>query len=98
MEHTAKVYIRGQDGAYLTGAGTEWEFTSDRKKATVFDFEHDRVAEQLAGLRRDQGIVLRVETVDPKEINESCDECERLVSPTRAFFDGQKFLCGDCRG
>ena len=97
-KHTTKVYIRGQDGAYLTGAGAEWEFTADRRKATVFDYLHDRIAEQLEGLRRDQGIVLVVEAVDPREIHESCDKCEQLVSPTKAFFDGTKFVCGDCRG
>jgi len=96
-KHTTKVYIRGQDGAYLTGAGAEWEFTADRRKATVFDYVHDGIAEQLEGLRRDQGIVLAIEVVDPKEIHESCDECEQLVAPAKAFFDGEKFLCSDCR-
>jgi len=98
MEKNAiKVYIRAQDGAYLTGAGAEWEFTVDRRKAAVFDYVHDRIAEQLEGLRRDQGIALVVERVDPKEIHESCDQCEQLVAPAKAFFDGRKFLCGDCR-
>ena len=96
-KHGAKVYIRGQDGAYLTGAGTDWEFTADRRKATVFDYLHDRIAEQLAGLHRDQGIVLVVEEVDPKEIHEICDECDQLVAPAKAFFDGRKFVCGECR-
>jgi hypothetical protein len=93
-----KVYIRGDDGAYLTGAGTEWEFTTDRRKATVFDYLHDRVGEQLEGLRRNQGILLKVEVIDPREVHESCDQCEQLISPAKAFFDGQKFLCSDCRG
>jgi len=95
--HATKVYIRAPDGAYLTGAGTDWEFTTDRRRATVFDYLHDRIAEQIEGLRRDQGIALVVERVDPREIHESCDECEQLVSPSKAFFDGQRFVCGDCR-
>jgi hypothetical protein len=93
-----KVYIRGEDGAYLTGAGTEWEFTTDRRKATVFDSLHDRVAEQVEGLRRNHGILLKVEVIDPREVHESCDQCEQLISPAKAFFDGEKFLCSDCRG
>jgi len=98
MEHHAnKVYIRSQNGAYLTGAGKDWEFTGDRRKAAVFDYVHDRIGEQLEGLRRDQGIFLVIEKVDPKDIHESCDECEQLVAPSKAFFDGRKFLCADCR-
>ena len=96
-QSTTKVYIRGQDGAYLMGSGAEWEFTTDRKKATVFDYLGDRIAEQVDGLRREHGISLKVELIDPREVHESCDECEQLISPTKAFFNGEKFLCSDCR-
>ena len=98
MEKHAKVYIRGENGAYLTGAGAEWQFTAERAKATVFDYLQDRIAEQVEGLRKDHGILLKVEAVDPREVHESCDECEELMAPTKAFFDGEKFLCGNCKG
>jgi hypothetical protein len=96
-QNSSKVYIRGENGAYLTGAGTEWEFTKDRAKATVFDYLQDQIGEQLEGLRRNHGISLKVEVIDPREVHESCDECEQLMTPTKAFFNGQKFLCSDCR-
>jgi hypothetical protein len=35
--------------------------------------------------------------VDPREIYETCDQCERLVIPWGAFFDGKQFLCHECR-
>ena len=26
-----------------------------------------------------------------------CDRCRHLVTPSKAFFDGEKFLCPECR-
>ncbi len=93
-----KVFITSPDGSYLSGSGKQWAFTEHRNKATVFDYARDRVAEQLEGLRKTQGIVLRIVTVDPREIHERCDSCDQLVTPAKAFFDGKQFFCGDCRG
>ena len=95
---TEKVFIRNADGSYLSGGGMQWGFTNERMRATVFDYERDRVAEQLEGIRKTHGIVLVTVPVELKEIHEACDECEQLVAPSRAFFDGKGFLCVDCRG
>lgn len=92
-----KVFIKSPDGMYLSGAGKDWAFTEHRNKATVFDYTRDRIAEQLEGLQKTQGIVLLVVRVDPKEIHERCDGCDELVAPARAFFDGKNFFCGDCK-
>jgi len=40
-----KVLIVNDDGQYLAGTATEWEFTEDRTRARVFDYVGDRVAE-----------------------------------------------------
>ena len=39
-----KAFIINDDGQYLAGTATDWEFTDDRGKATVFDYLGDRVA------------------------------------------------------
>src|SRR5208337_149190 len=33
-----KVLIVNDDGQYLAGTATDWEFTDDRRQATVFDY------------------------------------------------------------
>jgi hypothetical protein len=96
-KHSTKVFIRSSDGAYLTGAGAKWEFTPERAKATVFDYLRDRIAEQIEGIRKTSGLTLVVVIVNPEEIHETCDGCEQVVAPSKAFFDGKQFLCGDCR-
>jgi hypothetical protein len=74
-----------------------WEFTADMLRATVLDFEDDRIAEQLELVRRTQGINLEAVPLDPRMTHETCDRCERLVVAPLAFFDGANFLCPDCR-
>ena len=41
------VLIVNDDGQYLAGTATEWEFTDDRTRARVFDYIGERVAEQI---------------------------------------------------
>jgi hypothetical protein len=96
-DHANKVFIRSQDGAYLTGSGAHWEFTGERMRATVFDYFEDRIPEQLEGLLQAHGIVLVAVPVDPVEIHEACDDCACLVAPAKAFYDGNKFLCDYCK-
>ena len=92
-----KVIIVNDDGQYLAGTATDWEFTDDRGKATVFDYLKDRVAERIELVRKVQGRVWIAVRLDPREVYEFCDRCGRRTRALRSFFDGQEFLCGDCR-
>jgi hypothetical protein len=94
-----KVLIGSLDGtAFLTAQQGQWGFTKDRAQAAVFDYLDDRVAEQLERLERDHGIVLKPVPLDLKEVYETCDRCDQMVAPFRAYFDGKHFLCDQCKG
>ncbi len=67
------------------------------QRATVLDFEGDRVAEQLEIVRRTHGINLEAVPLDPRMTHETCDRCEQLMIAPVAFFDGSQFLCPECR-
>ena len=91
-----KVRIRNSDGKYLAGKDTGWGFSEDSSKALVFDYVAHHVAEQLEIIRQAQGLCLEAVEVDPKEVLESCDACQRLISPFNVVFDGKNFLCREC--
>jgi hypothetical protein len=92
-----KVLIVNDDGQYLTGTYTAWEFTDDRKKARVFDYLEDQVADKIALVRKVHGRVWIAVKLDPREVYEFCDRCGRRMRASRMYFDGKQFLCGDCR-
>ena len=92
-----KVVLRNPEGRYIAGSAINWDFVEDRRRAMIFDYVSHRVEEQLAVLRNSQGIVLEPEVVLPNEVYEACDRCNRLVMPFKTFFDGEKFLCPDCK-
>ncbi len=92
-----KVLIVNDDGLYLSGTATNWEFTEDRTRARVFDYVGDRVAEQIELVRRAHGRVWIAVKLDPLEVYEFCDRCGCRMRAFRAFFDGHQFLCGDCK-
>jgi hypothetical protein len=92
-----KVLIVNDDGQYLTGTSTAWEFTDDRGKARVFDYLEDEVAEKIELVRKFHGRVWIAVKLDPREIYEFCDRCGRRLLSAHAFFDGQQFLCRACR-
>jgi hypothetical protein len=92
-----KVILRDTAGRFLSRGWGEYGFTTDRERAVVFDYQNDRIAEQLLLVRQTQGLVLEAVAIDPKEFYETCDGCERLVAPVMAFFDGREFRCPDCR-
>lgn len=92
-----KVLIVNDDGQYLAGTATEWQFTEDRTRARVFDYVGDRVAEQIELVRRAHGRVWIAVKLDPLEVYEFCDRCGCRMRAFRAFFDGQQFLCSDCK-
>jgi hypothetical protein len=92
-----KVVIVNDDGQYLSGTATHWEFTDDRNQARVFDYLGDRVSETIELIRKVHGRVWIAVKLDPREVYEFCDRCGRRMRAFRAFFDGQRFLCAECR-
>jgi hypothetical protein len=92
------VRIRNPEGKYLGGEVKKMGFYDDIKRAIIFDCRRDRIEQQLEYVRLVQGIKLEVEPVDPKEIHESCDRCGRLALSFQMFFDGEQYLCRECRG
>jgi hypothetical protein len=92
-----KVRIRNAAGQYLAGDPSNFTFSWHMSQAVVFDYHGHRVAEQLEFLRASQGLALEVVPVDPREVYETCDRCERLMTSPTAFFDGARFYCPDCR-
>jgi hypothetical protein len=92
-----KVLIVNDDGQYLSGTATHWEFTEDRRQARVFDYMGDRVAETIELIRKAHGRVWIAVKLDPREVYEFCDGCGRRMRAFRTYFDGQRFLCEDCR-
>lgn len=91
------VRIRNSEGKYLGGEPKQMDFVDDINTAIIFDCRRDHIAQQLEHIRLTQGLVLEVVPVDLKEIHETCDRCGRLVFSFQAFFDGEQYLCGECR-
>ena len=92
-----KVLIVNELGQYLTGTAAHWEFTEDRIRAKVFDYDGDHVADQLKIVRRVYGSVWIAVKLDPSEAYEFCDRCGSRVMAIKAYFDGRQFLCRQCR-
>jgi hypothetical protein len=94
---SVKVLIVNDDGQYLAGTAMHWEFTDDRAQARVFDYLGDRVAETIELIRKAHGRVWIAVKLDPREVYEFCDRCGCRMRAFRSYFDGQRFLCPDCR-
>ncbi len=92
-----KVLIVNEEGQYLSGTATHWEFTEDRTRARVFDYSQDHVAEQLQLVRKAYRAVWIAVKLDPKEAFEFCDRCGTRLASTLAWFTGKLFLCPTCR-
>lgn len=92
-----KVLIVNEEGEYLAGTATHWEFTEDRSRARVFDYERDRVADQIQLVRKAHGTVWVAVKLDPSEAYEFCDRCGARMNSWNAYFDGHQFLCRVCR-
>ena len=92
-----RVFIRNADGKYLARNDDNLFFTDDRLAAIVLSYRADRVPEQLELIRKFQGVALVADPVPPHEIYETCDRCQELFPPFMTYFDGQQFLCPDCR-
>jgi hypothetical protein len=92
-----KVLIVNEHGQYLSGTATHWEFTEDRLRARVFDFEKDQVTEQLGLVRKIYGTNWIAVKLDPSETHEFCDRCGTRMTAFQALFDGAQFLCRACQ-
>ena len=92
-----KVRIRNADGRYLAGDSVQAWFSADSSKAQLFDYLADEVEARLALIARAHGPILEAVPVEPNEFLETCDQCHRMVTLPRAFFDGKAFLCRSCK-
>ena len=97
MNETVKVLIVNDEGQYLAGTATHWQFTDDRTRARVFDYTADRVAEMISLVRKTEGTVWVAVKLDPREALEFCDRCGCRLEAWQAFFDGSQFFCRTCR-
>jgi hypothetical protein len=91
-----KVLIVNEHGQYLAGTAMHWEFTEDRTRARVFDYQKDHVPEQLRLVRRVYGTIWIAVKLDPQETFEFCDRCGTRMTAQHAVFDGRQFLCREC--
>ena len=91
-----RVHILNREGKYLAGDDDGLYFTDNRAAAIVLSYEADKVAEQLADIRRTEGVELEPVPVPLEEIYETCDRCRELFMPFMTFFDGKEFLCAEC--
>jgi hypothetical protein len=92
-----KVFIRNPQGKYLAQDANGLFFTDDRTVAIVLNYDGDNVPRQLALIQKAQGVSLAADPVPLEEVYETCDRCKELFVPFMTFFDGQRFLCPDCR-
>jgi hypothetical protein len=92
-----RVVIRNGEGKYLAQDDYGLFFTQDRSVAVVLHYHLDHVAEQIETLRQKHGLALTADPVPTEEIYETCDCCQELFMPFMTFFDGNRFLCADCR-
>lgn len=92
-----KVLILNEHGQYLAGTASHWEFTEDRTRARVFDYQKDHVTEQLRLVRRVYGTIWIAVKLDPRETYEFCDRCGTRMTALHAVFDGREFLCRECK-
>ncbi len=91
-----KVLIVNEEGQYLSGTATHWEFTEDRTRARVFDYVGDHVAEQLQLVRNAYRAIWIAVRLDPREAYEFCDRCGARMTAIQARFDGARFYCPAC--
>ena len=92
-----KVLIRTADGRYLAREGKSWKLTEDRTEAAAFDYPILNLADQIAGVPNGFGSVFILVPAEALKADEICDRCGRAISPSKAFFDGDQFLCPECR-
>lgn len=93
---TTKVLIINEDGLYLSGTASHWEFTEERTRARVFDYIQDHVAEQLQLVRNAYQTIWIAVKLDPHEAYEFCDRCGARMTALQARFTGNQFLCPGC--
>jgi hypothetical protein len=96
--HPFKVLIVNEHGQYLAGTATRWEFTEERARARVFDYQRDRVPEQIELVKNVYGAIWIAVKLDLREAYEFCDRCGSRLAARQILFDGHQFLCRECSG
>ena len=80
------VRIESLAGEYVVATEEGWRLTADRSDGSIFDW-------------RETGrqFLLQWLPFQGSPLYEMCDLCGREISLSRAFFDGARFYCLDCR-
>ena len=92
-----RVFIRNAGGKYLAQDNNGLFLTDDRSAALIFNYQSDRVQEQIELIHKTHNVALAADPVPAAEIYETCDRCKDLFMPFMTYFDGKQFLCADCR-
>jgi hypothetical protein len=92
-----KVVVRTPDGTYLSRGENGLRFVNDIYGAVLFEPKEDQMEELLLALQSLTGLVFEVVPLVVEEVFEPCDQCSRSFIPLQMFFDGQSFLCPECR-
>ncbi len=89
------VRIRNSEGKYLGGKPPKVEFVEDINKAIIFDCRREGLQIEQLGLP--EGMALEAVPVEATEIRETCDRCGRPALSAQMFFDGEHYLCRECK-
>src|SRR5271169_6697629 len=94
--HPIRVIIRNPEGHYLARGPKGWEFSRERSRAIVFDYEADNIANYLEVIRKARGPKLEAVSAEAMDIHETCDQCRGVIRSEEMYFDGTRYLCGIC--
>jgi len=92
-----KVLLHTLEGRDLVRKGEAWSLTNDGFKAELFDYPNPELANELRELLRAHGSTFDTGLLDALQTYEICDRCGQMLRPMKAFFDGEQFVCPQCK-
>ncbi len=90
------VRLRNPEGSYLSQGKKGFAFIANPDRALIFEFEEGE-AQRIVALFAEEDIQLTIEYVEDFDVYEVCDKCHEMQLPHDTFFNGQSFLCFDCK-
>jgi hypothetical protein len=97
MNRLSVTYFPVRQSAGLVLEPKNWGFLADRSSALLADYSKEQAATQLAAARTKSGPARRTVKANSSRFYETCDCCKSRQLPFDLHFDGEKFLCRDCR-